>query len=233
MRKYKEILRNQINSATPRLTLNPRDDTNESRMILNAMFALCLGVAEKLYGDGGDTKFHKIPIFLPQPNSQIMPLNDKKGTVVIAIGTCAFSWEEVFYDICHESLHMLNPVVNVHNSNVNVSALEEGVAVKFAEHLYEKYVKIYCNKIPATSPVNAFHTQYFQAYSAANKIPDVKLKEVRKEFERFSKLDNAEKFKNLVGDYLSEGDTEILLEPFRYPPRSSVSSSPPSFTNIA
>lgn len=215
--EVKESLRVQIKSAASDLTLVPRDETDGNRMFRYAMGMLALGMAEQLYGAGDDTDLDPLPRFWSKPNSQIMPLLGDHGTAVIAIGTFAVSWEEVFYDICHESLHLLNPVINVHGSNVKVSALEEGVAVKFAEQMYEKYINSYCNKIPATSPINAFHTQYFQAYSVAKRIPDVILKEVRKVFGRFSKLDDADKFKDLVCDYLSDEEAEILLAPFRYP----------------
>jgi hypothetical protein len=215
--QVRDLLRVQIKSATTDLTLTPRDETDGNRMLLNAMGALALGMAEQLYGAGDDTGLDPFPRFWSEPNSQIMPLDGDDGTVVIAIGTSAASWEEVFYDICHESLHLLNPVINVRSSGVKVSALDEGVAVKFAEQMYEKYIKSYCNTVPATSPINAFHTQYFQAYSAAKRIPDATLKEVRKVFGKFSKIDDADKFKDLVCDYLSDEEAEILLAPFRYP----------------
>ncbi|MBN3727265.1 hypothetical protein [Burkholderia sp. Ac-20379] len=214
--QVKDHLRAQIKSASSDLTQNPRDETNGNRMFLNAMVALALGTAEQLYGAGDDTSFDPFPRFWSHPNSQIMPLIGDDGAVVIAIGTFAVSWEEVFYDICHESLHLLNPVTNVRSSNVKVSALEEGVAVKFAEQIYEKYISSYCDKIPTTSPIKAFHTQYFQAYSAAKMIPDTTLKEVRNVFVRFSKIDDPDKFKHLTRDYLSDMEAEILLAPFKY-----------------
>ena len=137
-------------------------------------------------------------------------------TVAIVLGQHVRSWEEVFYDICHESLHLLNPVINVKDSKVKVCALEEGVAVKFAETMYAKYIRPYCDKIPSTSPVHAPNCQYFLAYLAAEKIPDDVLKEVRNVFGKFSNIDDSEKFRVLVSDYLSKEEIEILVETIVY-----------------
>lgn len=207
-------LRVQINSASPSLTLNPREQTEGNGKILNAMLALALGQAQQMYGVGDDTRLHPMPLFLDQPQSQIVPLKDDLGRVVLGLGTYARSWEEVFYDVCHESLHLLNPVINVRVNKV--CALEEGCAVKFAEQMYKKYISPYCPKISPTSPVAATDTQYFLAYSAATKIPNEVLRRIKETFGTFSSIDDREKFAELTQKYLTKEEIEILIMPFLY-----------------
>lgn len=214
--EMKATLKKLIDSAAVDLTSDPRDRTEGNQKLLNAAVLVALGTVQDLYGIGDDTKLYPSPIFEAQSHSQIVPLMEDQGTVAIVLGECIESWEEVFYDICHESLHLLNPVLNVNSSKIKVSALEEGVAVKFAEQMYEKYIKPYCDKIPSTSPANALGSQYFIAYSAAKNIPDDVLKEVRNVFGKFSAIDDAGKFGGLVREYLNDEEIEILVEPFMY-----------------
>jgi len=214
--EMKATLKRQIDFAAGDRTLDPREETEANRKLLNAAILVALGTAEELYGEGDETEFHCYPIFKAQPRSQIVPLAENHLKFAIVIGECARSWEDVFYDICHESLHLLNPVINVMDDTVEVCALEEGVAVKFAEQMYEKYIKPYCGKTPSSSPVNYSDSQYFMAYYAVKKIPDDVLKETRKSFGRFSNIDDVNKFKALVGSYVSDKEIEILTNPFVY-----------------
>jgi hypothetical protein len=213
----KACLKELIGSAAVDATKNPRDDTEGNRKLLYSAVLVALGTVQDLYGIGDDTELHPFPEFVNQPQSQIAPLMDNHSTVAIVLGNYVRTWEEVFYDICHESLHLLNPVLNVRDSRVQVSALEEGVAVKFAEHMYGKYIKPYCKNIPSTSPVGDIQGQYFKAYCAAKKIPDEVLHEVRIAFGKFSSINDVEKFAELVGAYLNEEEIEILMQPVKYP----------------
>jgi hypothetical protein len=214
--EIKAIIKKQIESAAEDLSSNPRDRTEGNLKLLNAIMLIVSGAAEDLYGIGDETGLHFLPIFEDQPRSQIGLLINEPDKVAIVLGEYVKTWEEVFYDICHESLHLLNPVFNVKDDKIKVSALEEGCAVKFAEQMYEKYINPFCDKIPSTSPVNAFGSQYFTAYSAAKKIPDDVLREVRKTFGRFSNIDDAGKFKELVGEYVSAEEAGVLMRPFVY-----------------
>jgi hypothetical protein len=212
--EVKAKIKNLIDSAAVEATSNPRDETEENRNLLRAALVIILEKIQSLYGDSNAKRIHRVPFFQDQPHSQVGPLKDDFESIGLAIGNSARSWEEVFYEICHETLHLLNPVVDVKSNKV--SALEEGCAVRFAEQMYKKYIKPYCNKIPRTSPVGDRSSQYFSAYSAANKIPDDVLKKIRKTFGRFSNIDDAEKFKELVGKYLSDEEVEVLTKPFVY-----------------
>jgi DNA-directed RNA polymerase subunit L len=212
----KEEIKDLIESAAISSTPNPRDETEGNLKLLYVTVLIALLAVQDLYGIGDETELHPHPIFGTQPQSQIVPLKGNHGTVAVLLGEYVKTWEDVFYDICHESLHLLNPTINVKSDNVKVSALEEGCAVKFAEQMYEQHIKPYCNKTPLTSPVTATASQYFSAYSAVKKIPDDVLKEVRRKFERFSKIDDFEKFKELVGEYVSDQEIDVLVRTFTY-----------------
>lgn len=213
--ELKARIREQIDSASVNVTSDPRDLAEGNATLLNAMLVVVLGKVQDLYGEI-NANFHPMPVFLNQPQSQVVPLSEDHGTFVIGLGQDVKSWEDVFYDICHEALHLLNPVINVKCDNVSVSALDEGVAVKFAEQMYEMYIKPYCNKTPLTSPIAATRSQYFITYFAAKKIPDHVLKEVRTVFGRFSKIDDTEKFTALVGRYVNSEEIKLLTLPFVY-----------------
>lgn len=214
--ELKATLKRQIELSSVDLTLNPRDETEGNLKLLNAVMLIALGSAQDLYGSGEDTGLDPFPRFEDQPQSQIVPLMGDHGTVAIVLGTYVKSWEEVFYDICHESLHLLNPVIKVNDREVRVSALEEGVAVKFAEKMYEKCIKPYCGQTPLTSPVNSPSSQYYLAFNAAKKIPDDVLKEIRSVFGKFSNIEDSGKFKRLVNQYLNDEEIRILVEVFVY-----------------
>jgi hypothetical protein len=214
--KVKETLKGLIESAAIDVTRDPREETEGNKKLLHAAMLVILLKVQDLYGDGDDTELHSTPVFLDQPQSQIAPIKDDHGKVVLGLGSYVRSWEDVFYEICHEGLHLLDPVINVANGEVKVSALEEGCAVKFAEQIYEEHIKPYCNNVPLTSPIAATDSQYFSAYSAAKKIPNEILKEVRRVFERFSNIDDHKRFKGLVGEYVSDEEIDVLVSPFIY-----------------
>ncbi|HDV8352641.1 TPA: hypothetical protein RKT01_004472 [Burkholderia vietnamiensis] len=205
---------NFIDAASVGMTLDPRDEVESNGKFLHASLLVIARKVEDLYGAGDDTDLHYLPIFLNQLNSQILPLIGEPKKFALGIGLIARSWEDVFYELCHESLHSLNPVVDVRNNRV--AALEEGCAVKFAEQMYLEYIKPYCNEIPLSSPVSDHSSQYFTAYMAAKKIPDNVLRKVRQVFGRFSKIDDVRKFTTLVELYVSEAEAASLCERFVY-----------------
>jgi|GEM_PF-5993397 len=216
-KEQKATLISQIRSSASDLTSNPRDHTNGNTLLLNATMAVALGIAQNRYGIGDDAGLYLHPLFGDKPHSQLMPLERDNREFAIVLGMCVRSWEDVFYDICHESLHLLNPVLIVKGDGGKVSALEEGVAVKFAEDMYDTHIRTYCDHIPLTSPINDPSSQYFRAYCAAKKIPDALLKEVRRIFGRFSDVNDSEKLRYIVTDYLDDEEIRTLIEPFRYP----------------
>lgn len=66
------------------------------------------------------------------------------------------NWECAYYEIAHETVHLLNPVVG------NTNYLEEGIAVVFAEEMLKFY------GIP---PINIKCPYYKKARELANQLP--------------------------------------------------------------
>jgi len=209
--KLKEVIDSAIE-----VTSNPRDEIDGNQKLLHATLIIAFEKTQELYGESGAKDLHHMPVFLNQSQSQIVWEKDNPDKSILGIGNCARSWEEVFYDICHESLHLLNPATNVIDDDTYVSALEEGCAVKFAEQMYDRYIKPTCDKIPLTSPTRAPSSQYFLAYSAARKIPDDVLKVVRSVFGKFSNINDCKKFSELVDKYVSDIEINELIKPFSY-----------------
>lgn len=151
--------------------------------------------------------------------SRVSTLTNDANTFAIFISSMCVTWEDLFYDLCHECLHLLNPATR--NQKDTVQRLEEGVAVKFAEGLYKKYITPYCNTSPFNSPITSLdpmakYSQYYKAYSMTSKISDAKLREVRSEFGSFWSIEDKDKFMSIVGDYITNDEADYLLSNFDY-----------------
>lgn len=204
----------QINASRLGMTPNPRDSTGENKDLLHAMLVCAWIQAQQVYGVGEDAAFDWTPRFKKESPSQIGRIPGEQIKFGVGLGPDLISWEDVFYDICHESLHLLNPVIDVNSTPV--CTLEEGCAVKFAEQMYEKHIRPYCSENPATSPLRGGSNQYRSAYLAANKIPNHALHLVRKKFGKFSTINDTLEFTKLVEQYVTEEEIELLINPFSY-----------------
>lgn len=164
-----------------------------------------------------DVTIEKAIAFLK--NSKICERTDAQNTFKVLISSNCNTWEDVFYDLCHECLHLLNPTKDI--SKVDVQRLEEGVAVKFAEDMYRKYITPYCNITPINSPITSLdptarHSQYYKAHSITSKISDDKLREVRSAFGSFWSIKDKDKFMSIVGDCITNEEADYLLSKFDY-----------------
>ncbi|MEX9609616.1 hypothetical protein JI723_13870 [Providencia manganoxydans] len=137
----------------------------------------------------------------------------------VLISNACTSWESVFYELCHECIHLLSPATG--NLKNEVQRLDEGVAVKFAEDMYRKYITPYCNITPINSPITSLdptarHSQYYKAHGITSKISDDKLREVRSAFGSFWSIKDKDKFMSIVGDCITNEDADYLLSKFDY-----------------
>lgn len=204
---------NSFTIEKDKLSSNPRDDKAEDNAKILYLITTCLSYeVENLYGKLGSTyDISTEPhFFSDQQRSQIFMI--KK--VYIGIGTDAQTWEDVFYQISHEVLHLLNPCFNLKEEKV--CRLEEAVAVKFAESMYRKYIhkdKYILNRF---SPLNDDKSEYFQSYYRVQDIPNDILKNIRTEFGSFSQMDDFTKFYDLVKNYINTEDAEFLFDSFKY-----------------
>lgn len=76
----------------------------------------------------------------------------------VCIGWRYGSWEQFFYQVAHEAVHRLNPKIAILGT-IRTCALDEGVAVRYAEGMLEKYLP-YVSRTFMNSPVgtnNPYH----------------------------------------------------------------------------
>lgn len=203
-----------LESLKGKVTVNPREENHENNLLLRVLACTLLYRLEELYGPVEVAKLHHEPVFWENFRSQVVVLQGDEIIIGMAITVLAKSWEHVFYEMCHESVHLLNPRINAQKERV--SALEEGVAVKFAEQMYAEHISPYTNQLPAFSPTQQQSSQYFVAFQAAEKIPDSVLRDVRTHFKSFSEIDNLDEFKSFVLSHISEDEAVVLYSPFVY-----------------
>lgn len=154
-----------------------------------------------------------------RPNSEIISF--MPGTLLaehfdygICIGWRYDSWEQFFYQLCHECVHLLDPQMAPPGELI-VSALDEGVAVRYAEEMLDKYLP-YIARSFVDSPVIS-HNPYYFAWDAARKLPDEVLREIRETFGAFGKINDRARFAELTSEWLNDDEITLLCEPFKYP----------------
>lgn len=179
------------------------------------MTFLLLARVESLYGASSHEKLNFHPSFMGHPHSMVCPLKGDHDTFGVTVGAHATTWEAVFYELAHEMVHSLNPVVSAHEKKL--AALEEGVAVKFAEGIYRELISTYTGRPPEISPVTMRESHYYLAFLATNKIPDAVLSEIRSHFGSFSAINYSAAFASLKSNYLTEDEIRLLMAPFSCP----------------
>lgn len=199
----KKLYQGVVDDVKGKVSNWPRERFLENARLLEVLTRALFDKAQNLYGLGTDDGLilHELLDFNHDKNhSQIGPHIDDNKKIVIAINCHANTWEEVFYEVSHEVLHLLDPVFDVKNPKNTVSTLEEGVAVKFAEDMYKEYISCYTKDGARLSPNNSIvrENQYRIAFRATNKLPDTVLNSIRGIFGRFSKIDDIEKDRKSV-----------------------------------
>ncbi|WP_159388432.1 hypothetical protein [Pseudomonas sp. R32] len=165
----------------------------DNRCVVDCTGELLLNLVEQKYGRS-TLEDHEIctrPAFLDSPRLRVgvtVSTTDNPDVVNLAcIGTLVETWEQFFYELAHESVHLLGPAdTNV----VPVAAIEEGVAVKFAEDFYAEFIFPVTGVKPLYSPLTSPRSVYFKAHQSVSKMPDRLLKDVRREFENFHLVSN-------------------------------------------
>lgn len=213
----KHSLLGTISACGSAITENPREFNEANQSILWATLNALFLRAEQLYGVGGDFKRLEYPIFEDHPNSLIAPLCKEADRFAVVIGKHFDTWETVFYEIAHESVHFLHPVANVNDHSV--ATLEEAVAVRFAENAYLQYVSSYTGLPPPHSPLGREQRSacpYVKGYKAIGNLTDPTLRALRKEFVSFSLAFDAERIIEICAGDIERSDAIVLAESFDY-----------------
>ncbi len=203
--------------------LYPTHKNEPDRKMIRTIAFLAHEFVKKSYGDS-ETKY-KYEVYLGkeypksphQRNSGILHvIDDNNGDRwMVYVGDIYDSWEQVFYETCHESVHLLNPARK--NEQNNIQRLEEGVAVKFAEEMYRKYIAPYTGMPPAVSPVSMkARSQYTKSFDIVRKINNEKLKLIREKFGSFWSVTEKSEFIEIIGDCLTSEETDYILDKFDY-----------------
>ena len=211
--EYKEGLLKVIKHHAANATFNPRDRTESNVELLGHTFDFVLDTVEALYGEF-ELDIRPLPILdIPRERSVVVSFSDNgKRKWTAAINSNVSNWEDFLYDLCHESIHLLNPV----ERGTRISALEEGVAVKFAEDMFFKYVSHYRPWPPQNSPTNDQRSQYFKVFLAARKIPNNTLREIRGLFGTFSAVGDCSQLRSMLSPFVDDDETRLLLTEFQY-----------------
>ncbi|WP_426575544.1 hypothetical protein ACP179_01470 (plasmid) [Xenorhabdus stockiae] len=211
--------------APKTLSLSPREWNKECNSLRALILHFMLIDLEDRYGvmEDGNRTF-KIPFYnrLREEqgvmNSQIISFHPDHPLALeydygICIGWRYDSWEQFFYQVSHEAVHLLNPVMNP-GGNPKVSALEEGVAVRYAEEMLEKYLP-YVSRAFVDSPIGE-NISYHDAWQVTCKLPDTILHQVRQEFGSFGAINDPARFASITSKWLTSEEANLLSGHFHY-----------------
>lgn len=211
-----ESIQDDFEKIVPNVTSDIRNQDNEANVDLKCMIAFILReLVIHIYGppDPAFNYYYHVDLNVSKW-SKICPAMEDHTTVAICIGSYIKNWWDLVYDIAHETIHTLNPILDL---NVPFNSLEEGVAVKFAEDIFETYLKDYAPmQVACSSPTIAINqsNNYLTAYNAAKKIPNEELKRVRALFGSFGDIDNFENFYGCIKSYVTDIEAQTLFKDF-------------------
>ncbi|CQE12723.1 Uncharacterised protein [Yersinia intermedia] len=222
MEQAQKILANAPNV----LYQSPREWSESCNELRGLITYFILVDLESRYGDmTNQMRTYTIPFYNKQremagkSNSQVISF--EPGTLLaehfdygICIGWRYDSWEQFFYQLCHECVHLLDPQL-APNGELKVSALDEGVAVRYAEEMLDKYLP-YIARSFVDSPVISRSPYYF-AWDAARKLPDEVLRTIRETFGAFARINDRARFAQLTSKWLNEDEITLLCADFEYP----------------
>lgn len=212
--------------APQTLLLSPREWSNECNRLRAFILHFMLTDLEARYGDMAcRDKTYLLPFYEHASevqgfhNSRIVtflegyPLT-KQYTYGVCIGWRFDSWEQFFYQVSHEAVHLLDPKL-ARNGQLKCSALEEGVAVRYAEEMRETYLP-HISTAFVESPAGNSHSPYHHAWLAARKLPDPVLKQIRQTFGSFGSINDPARFAAITADWLTPDEATLLSSDFRY-----------------
>lgn len=214
-----------IKASVGEISGDPREETEANSLMLERIVCALLDIVEQRFGTSHVELYTK-PEFINKRGSSVRVTVETPRRFGIAIGTLARGWAQVFYEICHETVHLLNPVLDI--KTTPVAALEEGIAVKFAEEMYARYITVYTGRRPSMTPLQEPGNPWLKAFLIASKIPDEKLLLARETFGRFSTVNDPQLLMSIVNDCISPQEAHEICESFPYPENRIASVFPQS-----
>lgn len=211
-----DIIMANLEEVTDKINLDIRN--SENQYLIDCICDLLLTLAEQKYGNTSvnPDDIYMSPSFCQLPRSRVgvtLATPDMPNVMhIICIGSTVRTWQQLFYELAHETLHLLGPTDTNKNT---VARIEEGVAVKFAEDFYQSFVFPTLHQRPFSSPLGSPTSVYYKAHQPTNKIPNDVLKSIRVEFKNFRDV-KKEGLYALAKDYISEEEAEYLSLPFDY-----------------
>ncbi|EBR4458221.1 hypothetical protein C2478_20220 [Salmonella enterica] len=211
--------------APEALNMSPRENNDPCISLRKFILHFMLIDLEERYGDMQFPETtYRIPFYEHHRetagvrNSQVISFNPthplaREYDFGVCIGWSFDCWEAFFYQMAHEAVHLLNPKV-APSGMLKTSALDEGVAVRYAEEMLATYlpgVDRYSVGSPAGLP-NAYNA----AWQATRKLPDKVLRQIRDTFGGFGDITDPVRFEEMTAQWLTPAEAGLLSSDFRY-----------------
>ncbi|HEM8158954.1 TPA: hypothetical protein U2M13_003475 [Enterobacter hormaechei] len=214
-----------LNRAPETLVLSPREWNEDCNKLRTFILYFMLRDLESRYGEMAHPDRTFITPFYSRQREELGVMNsqiitfDKTQPIArdydygVCIGWRYDSWEQFFYQVSHEAVHLLNPKV-FPNGMVRTSALDEGMAVRYAEEMLAKYLP-YVSRAFVVSPVGQ-NSPYHYAWEAASKLPHELLAQIRAEFGSFGTIGDPVRFAEMTAPWLTTAEASLLSSDFSY-----------------
>lgn len=212
-----------LDKAPETLIQSPRQWDADCNALRAFILYFLLVELEKRYGDMacGERTFH-IPFYEWQREVADMPAT---GVVTfkddselardfdygLCIGWRYDRWDQFFYQAAHGAVYLLNPR-SAPKGTFKSSALEAGMAVRYAEEMLDKYLP-YTGRALVDSPVGTGNI-FDRAYQATCKLPDDLLRQIREEFGSFGTIKDPVRFADMTSDFLTPDEARLLSSDF-------------------
>lgn len=215
----REALKESLALAPEALCLSPREWCVETNNVRDAILYLLFIEAQNRFGKKTDkARICRQPFYdlnrerAGMHATGIITFGEgteyaEKYDFGLCIGWRYDSWEQFFYQACFGAVLLLNP-----KTTSATTALEIGVAYKFAEEMLDKYLP-YASRRRLDSPAGTGNA-YDQALQAASKLPDEVLHQIRAESGSFGKVADPERLAELTKTWLTPAEAERLSSDF-------------------
>ncbi|MGK2699057.1 hypothetical protein [Serratia surfactantfaciens] len=211
----REALKGSLELAPEALCLSPREWCVETNNVRDAILYLLFIEAQNRFGKKTDNaRICRQPFYdLDRERAGMHAtaiITFTKGTEYaekydfgLCVGWRYDSWEQFFYQACFGAVLLLNP-----KTTPATTALETGVAYKFAEEMMDKYLP-YASRRRLDSPAGTGNA-YDQALQAASKLPDEVLHQIRAESGSFGEVPEPTRFAAMTSAWLTSAEAERL-----------------------